>query len=117
VWFDTREIAANRASAFNMLEGSAVISFDTLPFWQPFRRPLTRLQSRPQAVEKPRPRSVSSRAHKQMFVGLAGAPQIIHKEDNFRMADFTDEKAGLRRDAVRSQGLTRSRRNAKETGL
>jgi hypothetical protein len=28
-----------------------------------------------------------------------------------------DEKAGLRRDAIRSQGLTRSRRNAKETGL
>src|ERR1700674_4082520 len=28
-----------------------------------------------------------------------------------------DEKAGLRRDAIRSQGLTRSRRNVKETGL
>jgi hypothetical protein len=28
-----------------------------------------------------------------------------------------DEKAGLRRDAIRSQGLTRSRRNGKETGL
>jgi hypothetical protein len=27
-----------------------------------------------------------------------------------------DEKAGLRRDAIRSQRLTRSRRNAKETG-
>jgi len=27
-----------------------------------------------------------------------------------------DEKAGLRRDAIRSQGLTRSRRNGKETG-
>jgi len=28
-----------------------------------------------------------------------------------------DEKAGLRRDAVRSQRLTRLRRNGKETGL
>jgi hypothetical protein len=28
-----------------------------------------------------------------------------------------DEKAGLRRDAIRSQRLTRSRRNGKETGL
>jgi hypothetical protein len=28
-----------------------------------------------------------------------------------------DEKAGLRRDAVRSQRLTRSWRNEKETGL
>ena len=28
-----------------------------------------------------------------------------------------DEKAGLRRDALRSQRLTRSRRNGKETGL
>jgi hypothetical protein len=27
-----------------------------------------------------------------------------------------DEKAGLRRDAIRSQRLTRSRRNGKETG-
>ena len=28
-----------------------------------------------------------------------------------------DEKAGLRRDAICSQRLTRSRRNGKETGL
>jgi hypothetical protein len=28
-----------------------------------------------------------------------------------------DEKAGLRRDAIRSQGSARSRRNGKETGL
>src|ERR1039458_4071201 len=46
---------------------------------------------------------------------LATLRRTIHSDN----APFIrwDEKAGLRRDAIRSQRLTRSRRNGKETGL
>ena len=46
-----------------------------------------------------------------------GFEQVLHRPIETAPFIRWDEKAGLQRDAISSQRLTRSRRNGKETGL
>ena len=49
--------------------------------------------------------------------GLTPRVQVLHRPIENRHPFLRwDEKAGLRRDAIRSQWSTRSKRNRKETG-
>ena len=56
---------------------------------------------------------MQTREHHNCFEAAFGSVSYMVEPASFIR---WDEKAGLRRDAIRSQRLTRSRRNGKETG-
>jgi hypothetical protein len=70
-------------------------------------------------AHRPRLRRVVT-ASRQVPISVLSECGILPKggSDHIPIIPFIrwDEKAGLRRDAIRSQRLTRSRRNGKETG-